>query len=163
MTASQAVEAQAILQQASEVNLDTYALIYRPNMFDRPTLEVLTGTEQILDSLTELEKIQATQDKSGGWGTLLVTPYRQIEERGFTVINDNVPMLMLSVDQYKTISLEDAIAALPDTMVNFKNSHFEPNDEIYESIVKKVGGNWYGGRVKFCHQTHFVRRYCRLQ
>ncbi|MBU2849945.1 anthranilate synthase family protein [Acidithiobacillus ferrivorans] len=138
MTTSQTVEAQAILQQASEGHLDAYALIYRPNKFDRPTLEVLTGTEQILDSLAELEKIQAAQDKSGDWGTLLVTPYRQIEERGFTVINDNVPMLMLSVDQYKTLSLEDAVAALPNIPVNFRNSHFEPNDEIYESIVKKV-------------------------
>ncbi|PLY42141.1 phenazine antibiotic biosynthesis protein [Janthinobacterium sp. ROICE36] len=137
MTASLAA-AQSVLRQAIEGGFNAYALVYRPGRFEEPTLEVLIGTEKILESLSELERIQDEQRKAGRWGSLLVVPYRQIEERGFTVIDDDARLLAIAVDQCRTIPLEQAFSALPDVPVNIDNAHFSPDDEAYEDIVKKV-------------------------
>jgi phenazine biosynthesis protein phzE len=64
MSASPAA-AHSVLRQAIEGGFNAYALLYRPGRFEEPTLEVLTGTEKILDSLSELEPIQDGQRKAG--------------------------------------------------------------------------------------------------
>ncbi|MFY0540542.1 hypothetical protein [Nannocystis pusilla] len=50
-----------ILQRAIDGRLDAYALVFRPDRFDVPTLEVMAGTERILAQFDELTQIQAEQ------------------------------------------------------------------------------------------------------
>ncbi|WP_020412659.1 anthranilate synthase family protein [Microbulbifer variabilis] len=138
MTFDGAANASNVLQNVIDGHYDAYALVYRPERYKQPTLEVLTGTERILENLAELELIQEEQKNTCRWGTLVVTPYRQIEERGFTVIDDQVPFRALDVDQYRTIPLETGLSELPDVPVNLRDAHFIPDDASYENIVRAV-------------------------
>ncbi|MBD2816629.1 phenazine-specific anthranilate synthase [Xenorhabdus sp. Flor] len=133
-----------ILQKIIAGYFDTYALVYRPDKFKKATVEVLVGTECILKNLKELDQLQSEQRVMGNWGVLLVTPYRQIKERGFTVIDDNTPFRALAVNQYETCLLEDAIDILPEVLVDISNTYFNPNDENYEKIVKEIIENEIG-------------------
>jgi 2-amino-4-deoxychorismate synthase len=127
-----------ILQRAIEGRLNAYALVFRPNLFKVPTLEVMAGAERILAELGDLDQIQAEQRAKGRWGMLVVAPYRQIAERGFTVKDDQKPTLALCVDEYQTLPLEAALAALPDAQVNLRSSAFTPDDAAYADIVERI-------------------------
>lgn len=137
-------EEETILQKVIAGHFDTYALVYRPEKFKKATVEVLVGTEYILKNLKELDQIQNEQQVMGHWGVLLATPYCQIKERGFTVIDDNTPFRVLCVHQYETCLLEDAIDILPEVSVDISNTYFNPNDENYEKIVKEIIENEIG-------------------
>ncbi|MCX4028189.1 phenazine-specific anthranilate synthase [Endozoicomonas sp. SM1973] len=131
-------EALTLLQMAIEGKLNSYALVYRPDRYKKPTLEVLVGSERVLDNLSEFDQVQREQSETDQWGTLLVAPYRQIEERGYTVINDQVPFLALEINDCKTLPLGTALADLPDAPINLKTPHFKQDDKTYEEIVKQV-------------------------
>ncbi|MGJ0623576.1 anthranilate synthase family protein [Xenorhabdus bovienii] len=144
MTNNHSFGKETILQKVIAGHFDTYALVYRPERFKKETVEVLVGTEYILNSLKELDQIQRKQLAMGNWGILLVTPYCQIKERGFTVIDDNTPFRAICVNQYETYLLEDIIDILPEVPVDISNTYFNPNDEDYEKIVKEIIENEIG-------------------
>ncbi|SFO01167.1 anthranilate synthase family protein [Xenorhabdus japonica] len=144
MITSPSSETPIILQKVVEGHFDAYALVYRPERFKKATLEVLIGTEQIIENLKELDQIQKEQRDIGNWGILLTTPYRQIKERGFTFIEDNTPFRALCINDYETLLLEEAIDILPDVPINLSNTYFNPNDENYEKIVKEIIANEIG-------------------
>lgn len=127
-----------ILQRALAGQLDAYALVFRPDRFGAPTIEVMAGTERILAAFDDLSQIQAEQRAKGRWGTLVVAPYRQIAERGFTVKDDHKPTLALCVDEYQTLPLEAAMAALPEAQVHLRDCAFTPDDAAYADIVDRV-------------------------
>ncbi|MGK3958991.1 anthranilate synthase family protein [Sorangium sp. So ce118] len=127
-----------ILQRVIEGQLDAYALVFRPDRFKVPTLEVMAGAERILAELGDLDQIQARQRAKGRWGTLVVVPYRHIAERGFTVKDDQKPTLALCVYEYQTLPLEAALAALPDAQVSLRSSAFTPDDAAYADIVERI-------------------------
>jgi 2-amino-4-deoxychorismate synthase len=138
VTTAQTKHPHTLLQQAIDGALESYALIYRHERYKEPTLEILTGSERRLDSLAALEQIQDEQRETDHWGTLLVTPYCQIKERGFEVIDDQTPFLALDIERCETVAFETALAALPGVSVNLKNSFFNPDDETYKNIVDKI-------------------------
>ena len=127
-----------ILQRAIEGRLDAYALVFRPDRFEAPTIEVMAGAERVLAEFDELDRIHAEQRAKGRWGTLVVAPYRQIAERGFTVKDDQKPTLALCVDEYQALPLEAVLAALPEAQVNLRDCAFTPDDAAYADIVDRV-------------------------
>jgi phenazine biosynthesis protein phzE len=127
-----------ILQRAIEGRLDAYALVFRPDRFQVPTLEVMAGAQRILAELGDLDRIQAEQRKNGHWGTLVVAPYRQVIERGFTVKDDEKPTLALCVDEYETLPIDAALARLPDAQVDLRSAAFTPDDAAYADTVERI-------------------------
>lgn len=127
-----------ILQRALDGRLDAYALVVRPDRFKAPTLEVMTGEERVLAELGDLDLLHAEQRAGGRWGTLVVAPYRQIAERGFTVQDDHRPTLALCVEEHQALPLAAALAALPDAPVQLRDCVFTPDDATYADIVARI-------------------------
>ncbi|HYQ43248.1 MAG TPA: anthranilate synthase family protein [Polyangiaceae bacterium] len=138
MTTVSSSDALTILRQAMAGELEAYALIHRIERAGEPVVEVMTGSEQVLQTLSELDGFHGQKAPGSSRGTLVVAPYRQIRERGFTVNDDEAPLSALRIDEYATLPLDTAIASLPNRSVNLSEARFEPDDASYERIVDQI-------------------------
>jgi phenazine biosynthesis protein phzE len=138
MTSASASDALSLLRRAMTGQLEAYALLHRIERPGEAVVEVMTGTEQVLQTLSEVDAFHQPQAVRRSRATLVVAPYRQIRERGFTVNDDEAPLSALRIDEYATLAVDTAIASLPDTPVNLSEGRFEPDDASYERIVDQI-------------------------
>src|SRR5689334_20751210 len=83
-----------------------FALLHRPGSGAADRIEILLGTGTPLDRL-------AGVPLPDGSRTLLVLPYRQLTERGLACHDDGTPLLHLPAHRYRTVSVAEALEALP--------------------------------------------------
>ncbi|MFE8951558.1 anthranilate synthase family protein [Streptomyces althioticus] len=69
---------------------------------------------------------------------LALVPFRQIRERGFDVLDDGTPLLVLTPEERHEIPLDEALAALPAHDVRVEGGGFDVGDEEYARIVGRV-------------------------
>ncbi|MEU5366064.1 anthranilate synthase family protein [Streptomyces sp. NPDC005925] len=124
---------------------DAYALLYRPESAGAGNLDVLVG------EVTEPATLAALPLPDGPVHTgraqhdlLVVIPYRQIAERGFTVPDDGAPLIALAVTDQQRLSLPDALARIPQVPITLSGGHFDVDDESYQEIVRAVVGREIG-------------------
>ncbi|MFC0002999.1 chorismate-binding protein [Micromonospora siamensis] len=108
-----------------------FALVRRA---DTDRLDLFTGSVVTVDRLADIPL------PSGGPGprTLALVPYRQIAERGFTHVDDGVPLECLRIDGHRTLSLGEALAALPEDPVVTTDGGFDIDDAEYARTVDRV-------------------------
>lgn len=135
MTTEGLNDALALLRRAAAGELEAYALLHRVERPGEPLVEVMTGTEQVLQALSEVDLLHTGQ-RAGR--SLIVAPYRQIRERGFTVNDDQTPLRALRIQEYAALPLEAALGALPDVPVQLSDARFEPDDAGYEHVVEQI-------------------------
>ncbi len=70
--------------------------------------------------------------------TLALVPYRQFAERGFACVDDGTPLECLAVESYHRIPLDEALAALPDTVPDVTDLGFDIDDAAYRELVAAV-------------------------
>lgn len=93
---------------------------------DHDTVEVLIGRVQEYDRLADIPE------------GLALVPFRQIRERGFDVRDDGTPLTVLTPEETREISLEEALAALPRHDVTVRDGAFDVDDAAYAEIVGRV-------------------------
>ncbi|MDP9825432.1 anthranilate synthase family protein [Kineosporia succinea] len=64
--------------------------------------------------------------------------FRQIAERGFDVVDDGTPILVLQVTERIGVNLDELVAALPDGPHSFRETGYDVPDAAYERTVKDV-------------------------
>ncbi|WP_263170057.1 anthranilate synthase family protein [Streptomyces sp. SCSIO ZS0520] len=139
MSAADAPEAGDLLARILTDPPEAYALLYRPEAAGAGTLDVLTGevTEPAL--LAELPlPAEPLHPGRAHHELLVVIPYRQIAERGFTVPDDGAPLLALSVTDQQRLSLPEALARIPQVPITLGGGHFDVDDAAYQEIVRNV-------------------------
>ncbi|WP_406288456.1 anthranilate synthase family protein [Streptomyces sp. NBC_00209] len=97
---------------------------------DHDTVEVLIGRVHEADRLADIPV--------GDLPSLALVPFRQIAERGFDVRDDGTPLSVLVADETYTMSLDEALDALPRHEVRVDDGAFDVSDEEYAGTVRRV-------------------------
>lgn len=108
-----------------------FAIIYRPAVSGEHMAEVLCGRSKTYQELADIS--------SGPHGkTLVLVPFRQAAERGFTVIDDGTELVAMEVDSHSAIPLADLLKALPDDEVRVENGGFETDGAAYIEQIREI-------------------------
>jgi 2-amino-4-deoxychorismate synthase len=111
-----------------------FALLHRPHTHGRGRVDVLVGELSTPDTLADVPLDPAAT----GHDVLLVVPYRQIGERGFTRVDDGAPLLALTITSAAEVDLAEAIGRIPDLPVRTTGGRFDVSDDDYATAVRAI-------------------------
>ncbi|MFC1409709.1 anthranilate synthase family protein [Streptacidiphilus sp. N1-12] len=114
-----------------------YALLHRPEANGPGLVDLLVGEVSTADTLAELP----VPDRPSGAGPhelLVLVPYRQIAERGFTAPDDGEPLLVMSVSGQRLLPLAELLARLPQGPPDIGAGAFDTDDETYAGLVRRI-------------------------
>ncbi len=112
-----------------------YALI---RFRDENVVTLLAGERTDVE---HLDDVPLTQGPPEGrrFDRLVAVPYRQVRERGFDAVDDGTPLSVVTIDDERTIGLDDAYAQLPTRPPAFADrGGFDTPDTEYEHLVAAV-------------------------
>ncbi|MCA7933420.1 anthranilate synthase family protein [Burkholderia cepacia] len=117
-----------------------FALIARStgSAGERATIDVFAGAVSYPSSLAELPLAAPTAAGADRQELLVLVPYRQLRERGFTTHDDGAPLVAITCDEHETVPAQLALAAIPDADTALGERHFDIDDEAYAEIVERV-------------------------
>ncbi|WP_246210519.1 hypothetical protein [Nocardioides piscis] len=84
-----------------------------------PTAGIVGGTRSEVDSLLDIPLETGVPEEGRSVDRLVAVPFRQIAERGFDVIDDGTPLVVVDITEEHEVSVGDLLAALPDLPVEF--------------------------------------------
>ncbi|MFF4269814.1 anthranilate synthase family protein [Streptomyces sp. NPDC001536] len=129
-----------LLGHVLDLRASAFALLHRPESGVPDTVDVLVGDVTLPQTLAGIPL--PDQPAPGGAGTehdvLVVVPYRQITERGFTAPQDDAPLLALSVTGQDRVPLRELLRRLPDTPTSVTPLGFDIDDEEYAETVRRI-------------------------
>jgi len=130
-----------------------FALLYRPHETGTEIIEVMTGRISEFDTLGSIPL-----SENHGHSALVLIPYRQLSERGFTHIDDRAQLMALMIEQQETISIKEILKILPNFPIKLSEGYFDVDDSTYENIVKKVISDeiGYGEGSNFVIKRQFI-------
>ncbi|MFG2503313.1 anthranilate synthase family protein [Streptomyces sp. NPDC048441] len=126
-----------LLDRILDGTTTTFALLHRPEAGTGGTLEVLRGDAAPCSTLADLPLGDAPAP-AGVHELLALVPYRQIKERGFAVLDDDAPLIALTVTGQQELPLSTALRRLPNDPVKIDSDGFELSDDEYADIVRRV-------------------------
>lgn len=114
-----------------------FALLHRPDVVGPGTVEILLGQvgtpTRLADiALPEVGGSEARHD------VFVLVPHQQVAERGFAAIGDESPLVAMTVHDQGQVSIDDALAILPDEPISLADGHFDIEDDEYAAIVRAV-------------------------
>ncbi len=126
-----------------------YALVHRPEANGHGLVDLLVGEMSTVDTLAELPLPDARSEGSAGPGEegggdggrhelLVLVPYRQIAERGFTAPDDGEPLLVMTVTGQVLLPLAELLRRLPDGPPGIGDGAFDTDDEAYAALVRRI-------------------------
>ncbi|MFI6638971.1 anthranilate synthase family protein [Streptomyces sp. NPDC050504] len=116
-----------------------FALLHRPESGAPDAVDVLTGDVSLSRTLADVPFGRPDGDAPRTEHDVLVLlPYRQITERGFTAPDDGAPVVALSVEDQDRVPLAELLARLPDAPARVTAHGFDVDDERYAETVRRV-------------------------
>ncbi|MET8982256.1 anthranilate synthase family protein [Streptomyces sp. NPDC004539] len=117
-----------------------FALLYRPETTGPDALDVLVGD---IHAHARLDELPLADTPSGGppgehHDMVVLVPYRQITERGFTAPEDGTPLLAMKVTGRHRYTLREVLDRLPDTPLALGDGAFDIDDDAYAELVRTV-------------------------
>ena len=116
-----------------------FALVHRP-AHGEDVVDLLVGDVLEARRLHDLP-LQGTACCRRGPGesleSLVVVPYRQVTERGFAAVDDDEPVLCLTVQEHHRLAWADVVGALPGRPAVVVGD-FDVTDEQYADLVSTV-------------------------
>ncbi|MFF5295262.1 anthranilate synthase family protein [Paractinoplanes globisporus] len=108
-----------------------FAFLHRPAV-DADRVEIITGEASVVPTLAALPLSAA--------GVLAVVPFRQIGERGLTVVDDGTPLVAIRPDTRLSVPLGEALRFLPRTPARPSPgaASFDLSDDAYAAAVRTV-------------------------
>lgn len=107
-----------------------FAVLHRPHVAP-DVVEVLVGDVSSVDTL-------AAVPRPGELPVLAVVPFAQIRERGFDVVDDGTPLLVLAATERFAVPLDALREALPDGPHTFRETGYDVPDDAYRREVGAV-------------------------
>ncbi|WP_235734477.1 anthranilate synthase family protein [Nocardioides alcanivorans] len=101
---------------------------------------VLVGGERtVVESLLDVPLETGTPAGGAKLDRLLAVPFRQVRERGFDAIDDETPLVVVTLSEEHHLSVDDLLAVLPDVPLDFTDpGGFEVDDASYIKLVEQV-------------------------
>ncbi|WP_086733146.1 anthranilate synthase family protein [Streptomyces glaucescens] len=116
-----------------------FALLHRPESGVPDTVDILTGDVTLHRTLGDIPfREPDAGEPPMEHDVLVVVPYRQITERGFTAPDDGAPVVALSIGDQARVPLVELLARLPDTPTPVTAHGFDIDDERYAETVRRV-------------------------
>lgn len=115
-----------------------FALLHRPDSGSTNAVDVLVGKISVVASLADVPLAPAPSTPGPTADVLLLIPYRQIAERGFTAPDDGAPLLVLTITDQDKVSVADALTRIPDVSTTLTNGHFDRDDDQYAETVRRI-------------------------
>ncbi|PUA81360.1 anthranilate synthase family protein [Nocardioides currus] len=129
-----AADVRALLEQVQ--GQEAWAVIRRKAA---PTAGIIGGTRSEVDSILDIPLEDGVPEPGRSADRLVAVPFRQIAERGFDVIDDGTPLVVVDITQEHEVAVDDLIEALPDVPVEFsERGGFETADDDYATIVERI-------------------------
>ncbi|WP_433833908.1 anthranilate synthase family protein [Actinoplanes sp. CA-015351] len=125
----------ALLDQLLAPHPPAFALLHRPHA-GPDAVDVIIGTAFVVDRLADLP---LPGDPGSDLDELVVlVPYRQIVERGFTGYDDRAPLVAIRPSARATVSRARLCELLPDEEVRLDGGAFDLDDQEYAAAVRRV-------------------------
>jgi phenazine biosynthesis protein phzE len=115
----------------------TFAVLHRPEVTGGDRLDLLVGELSTPRLLADLPLPEHPTSKAHH-ELLVVVPYRQIAERGFTCVDDGSPLLAITVTEQATVGVAEILAAIPDEPIGLVGGDFDIDDDSYADTVRRV-------------------------
>jgi phenazine biosynthesis protein phzE len=129
-----AADVRALLEQVQ--GQQAWAVIRRKAA---PTAGIIGGTRSEVDSILDIPLEDGIPEPGRSADRLVAVPFRQIAERGFDVIDDGTPLVVVDITEEHEVGVDDLIAALPDVPVEFADrGGFAIDDDDYATIVERI-------------------------
>jgi phenazine biosynthesis protein phzE len=128
-----------LLDRVLDLEPASFALLHRRGSGPEEALDVLVGDLGTPATLAGIPLGPTGAPEHGpAQDVLVVLPYRQITERGFTAPDDGTPLLAMSVTEHQRLPLAQALARVPDLPAAVNGGRFEPDDDEYAALVRRV-------------------------
>ncbi|MEV6398852.1 anthranilate synthase family protein [Streptomyces sp. NPDC051907] len=137
-----------LLDQVLNAPPAAYALLHRPASAGPDSLDVLVGEVSLPLTLAQIpvpapavspvSPAGSADGRAARHETLVVVPYRQISERGFSCADDGSPLIAMSVTGHQTVRVRDALDRLPHTSTTLTDGGFDLDDDAYAQTVRRL-------------------------
>lgn len=127
---------QSILQDTSYSK--PFAILNRPHLYDKNSLEIITGETYSPGSIKSLILPGLSQDTPFSDRLLLLIPYNQLKERNYTCVDDHSELIAFKIINYDIVPTEAVLNQIPDREIVLNNCKFDLNDNAYSKIVKSI-------------------------
>src|SRR3954454_10158081 len=119
---------------------EAWAIIRRSTRAgDRDTVGLVGGRRSTVESILDVPLESGTPDDGHIADRLLAIPFRQVRERGYEAHDDGAPLVVVDVETELEFSVEDVVAAIDDTGVEFADrGGFDTGDEEYGKLVEAI-------------------------
>lgn len=127
-----------LLEQVLRSSPGAFALLHRPEALGPDTVEVLVGHVSTPTRLADIPLPETGDSRGGRHESLVLVPHQQIRERGFAAVEDNAPLIAMTVNDQGQIPVGDAMAILPDEPIHLSGGRFDIEDDEYADTVRSV-------------------------
>lgn len=104
-----------------------------------PTAGIIGGSRSEVATLTDIPLETGVPEPGRSADRLVAVPFRQISERGFDVIDDDTPLVVVDIESEHEVPVDDLIAALPGEEIDFVDrGGFEVADDDYAATVERI-------------------------
>jgi phenazine biosynthesis protein phzE len=119
---------------------EAWAIIRRSTRAgDRDTVGLVGGKRRVVESLLDVPLESGIPEEGHIADRLLAVPFRQVRERGFEAHDDGTPLVVVDVESELEFSVEEVVAAIDDTGVEFADrGGFDTDDEEYGKLVDAI-------------------------
>ncbi|MEF2482177.1 anthranilate synthase family protein [Vibrio mimicus] len=117
-------------------NDSSFAMIWRTQNNAVGNIDIIYGKEKNISSIDEIDILLSSNNVSKN--LFVLAPYKQISERGYEVIEDDAPLVVIPIENRISVSLGDIISYLPNTEISISNAQFSDSDQDYKEKVIKV-------------------------
>lgn len=114
---------------------NSFALLHRPHTGVPGMIDVLTGP---VTRPTRLLDIQLPQGPTARHEALVLIPYRQISERGFTAHDDGTPLISMNITAQHLMSVEEMSDCITAPVPRVTGGRFDTSDEQYADLVERI-------------------------
>src|SRR3954466_8027419 len=119
---------------------EAWAIIRRSTRAgDRDTVGIVGGRRREVASLLDVPLEEGVPEAGHIADRLLAVPFRQVRERGVEAHDDGTPLVVVDVESELEFSVEEVVAAIDDTGVEFADrGGFDSDDEEYGKLVEGI-------------------------
>ncbi len=104
-----------------------------------PTVGLVGGPRSVVESISDISLEQGVPPEGRSVDRLVAVPFRQIAERGFDVIDDDTPLVVVDIEAEHEVDVDDLLAVLPDVPVDLADrGGFVLSDAEYGDIVERI-------------------------
>ncbi|WP_162902301.1 anthranilate synthase family protein [Facilibium subflavum] len=118
---------------------EPFALLYRPTVTPEQVdiLKLSLGTAHSIEDAVNGDTFHSREK-------MLLLPFRQVFERGYATVDDEVPILSMPITARQQVPVALLIEQLPDTPISVGNVHFNLDDEQFAQRVTHLIENEIG-------------------